>query len=79
MCLLLFTSPAAAKEFADSTGVEAWPPLVFSRSRSEFVTQASRCFVCGFIGGLIDPGAGTGKTELLVFDVDAPRDGSPPA
>jgi len=78
-CLLLFTSPAAASAFADMSGVEAWPPLVFSRNPSEFWTQAVRCFGRGFIGGLIDPIAGIGKTELLEFDVDAPPDGRLPA
>jgi hypothetical protein len=78
-CLLLFTSPAAASAFADFNGVEAWPPLIFSRDLPEFLTQAGRCFGRGFIGGLIDPGTAVGKTELLVFDVNAPRGGSPPA
>jgi hypothetical protein len=79
MCLLLFTSPVAASAFADMSGVEAWPPLVFSRSPSEFLTQAGRCFGRGFIGGLIDPIAGIGKTELLEFDIEAPPEGRPPA
>jgi hypothetical protein len=78
-CLLLFTSPAAASAFADMNGVEAWPPLVFSRSPSEFWAQALRCFGRGFIGGLIDPIAEIGKTELLDFDIDAPPEGRLPA
>src|SRR5215213_7459474 len=52
-CLLLFTSPAAASAFADFRGVEAWPPLVFSRSPSEFQTQAAQCFGRGYVGGLV--------------------------
>jgi len=66
-CLLLFTSPAAANAFATWAGVAARPPLVFSRCPAEFLTQAGRCFGRGFIGGLIDPGTGPGKTVLLAF------------
>jgi hypothetical protein len=69
MCLLLFTSPDAAAAFVDSTAIEARPPLIFSRSRSEFLAQAGRCFGQGFIGGLIDPSTRTGQTEFLGFDV----------
>jgi hypothetical protein len=77
-CLLLFTSQTAATAFVAATGLEARPPLIFSRSRSEFLTQAGRCFGQGFIGGLIDPSAGPGKTEFLGFDVEQRRRGSPP-
>jgi len=69
-CLLLFTSQTAAAAFADSTGVETRPPFIFSRSRSEFLAQARRCFGEGFIGGLIDTMGETGKTEFLGFDVE---------
>lgn len=78
-CLLLFTSPAAASAFADMSGVEAWPPLVFSRNPAEFWTQAGRCFGRGFIGGLIDPIPGIERPEWLEFNVDAPSGGPAPA
>jgi hypothetical protein len=75
-CVLLFTSPATAARFADSAGVEAQPSHVFSRSRSEFLTQARRSFGEGFIGGLIDPTTQIGETAFLGFDVDR-RQGGP--
>ena len=75
-CLLLFTSPAGAMAFAAETGVETRPPLIFSRSRAEFLAQAGRCFGQGFIGGLIDPRTGPGKTEFLGFDVEQRSRGS---
>jgi hypothetical protein len=68
-CLLLFTSPAAAVAFAESSGVETASPLIFSRSRSEFLSQAGRCLGQGYIGGLIDPRGGTGRTAFLGFTV----------
>jgi hypothetical protein len=68
--LLLFTSPAAANDFADASRVETRPPLVFSRSRAEFLMQARRCFGRGFIGGLIDPVIESGNTEFLGFDAE---------
>jgi hypothetical protein len=74
-CLLLFTSQTAAAAFAYSTGVQTRPPLIFSRSRSEFLAQARRCFGEGFIGGLIDLGGGTGKSEFLGFDVERQQAG----
>jgi hypothetical protein len=80
-CVLLFTSPAAAIGFADWTGVDAQPPIVFSRSHSEFLTQARRSFGQGFIGGLIDPTIRLGETAFLGFDVGRPGDpgARPPA
>jgi len=76
ICVLLFTSPALVAAFADWSGVEARPPVVFSRSRPEFLRQARRSFEKGFIGGLIDPTPGTGQTAFLGFDVDR-RQGNP--
>jgi hypothetical protein len=69
-CLLLFTSPATAAAFAEVSGIEARPPLLFSRSRSEFLAQAGQCFRAGFIGGLIDPSSGNERTEFLGFEVE---------
>jgi hypothetical protein len=77
-CILLFTSPDAAAAFANWSGVEAQPPLVFSRSRSEFLLQAGRAFGRGFIGGLIDLTPDAGETEFVGFDVDRrQREGRP--
>jgi hypothetical protein len=75
-CVLLFTSPGAAATFAGSAGVEAQPSHVFSRSRTEFLTQARRSFGEGFIGGLIDPTTQIGETEFLGFDVDQRQGGA---
>jgi hypothetical protein len=77
-CVLLFTSSAAVAAFADSSGVKAGVTLVFSRSRSEFLTQADRSFGQGFIGGLIDLTAVSGHTAFVGFDVDR-RQGGPQA
>jgi hypothetical protein len=76
LCLLLFTSHAAASAFADFRGVEAWPPLVFSRSRTEFQTQAAFCFGRGFLGGLLDAGLGRDQTVLVPFDLGTHEQGA---
>jgi hypothetical protein len=68
-CVLLFTSSNAAATFADSSGIQDRPPLVFSSSRSEFLTRAGRYFEQGFIGGLIDPTVGPGQTAFVGFEV----------
>jgi hypothetical protein len=75
-CLLLFTSPAAASGFGEWTGIETRPPVVFSRSRAEFLAQARRSFGQSFIGGLVDPSSRLGEMVFLGFDVD-PRQEDP--
>jgi hypothetical protein len=75
-CILLFTSEVAAAAFADQTGVEARPPLVFSRSRQEFLLQARRSSAQGFVGALIDPNADARETAFVGFHVDR-RQGGP--
>lgn len=70
VCVLLFTSAAAATAFADSVGIAVRPPRVFSRGRAEFLTQAGRSAREGFIGGLIDTLDGARETAFLGFDVD---------
>ncbi len=69
-CLLLFTSLAAAAAYAAISELGIVAASVFSRTRPEFLAQASRSFGRGFIGGLIDLTVGRGGTAFVGFDID---------
>jgi hypothetical protein len=69
-CLLLFTSPDSAAAFVSSSDGAGRPPLVFSRSRAEFLTQAGRAFGQGYIGGLVDLMPDVVATDFVGFDID---------